>query len=120
VGDGQNDVCPARLLGPSDVVFARAGFALEKELGRLEEGGAAAATAGGGGGATAGGDGATATAGGDDGAGGGAGFGRRVEGLVEGEGEGDGAGVRAAVVRWRDGSEIQEWLGEAWGWGAKA
>lgn len=32
VGDGGNDLCPAQSLGPSDVVFVRAGYALEKLL----------------------------------------------------------------------------------------
>lgn len=32
VGDGGNDLCPAQSLGPEDVVFVRAGYALEKLL----------------------------------------------------------------------------------------
>lgn len=32
VGDGRNDLCPAQSLGPDDVVFVRAGYALEKLL----------------------------------------------------------------------------------------
>lgn len=32
VGDGSNDFCAARLLGPRDVVLYRAGFSLEKKL----------------------------------------------------------------------------------------
>lgn len=32
VGDGGNDLCPAQSLGPQDVVFVRAGYALEKLL----------------------------------------------------------------------------------------
>jgi pyridoxal phosphate phosphatase PHOSPHO2 len=32
VGDGGNDLCPAQSLGPDDVVFVRAGYALEKLL----------------------------------------------------------------------------------------
>ena len=31
-GDGGNDLCPSLLMGPADVVFARRGFALEKEI----------------------------------------------------------------------------------------
>lgn len=32
VGDGSNDLCPAQSLGPNDIVFVRAGYALDKLL----------------------------------------------------------------------------------------
>lgn len=32
VGDGSNDLCPAQSLGPHDLVFVRAGYALDKLL----------------------------------------------------------------------------------------
>jgi pyridoxal phosphate phosphatase PHOSPHO2 len=32
VGDGGNDLCPAQSLGADDVVFVRAGYALDKML----------------------------------------------------------------------------------------
>lgn len=37
VGDGKNDVCPCLKLGKNDVIFARAGFKLEKELKKMQE-----------------------------------------------------------------------------------
>jgi hypothetical protein len=46
-GDGENDICPARLLGPGDVVLARAGHGLARFL----QAAAAGAAPGGGGGA---------------------------------------------------------------------
>ncbi|WIA28342.1 hypothetical protein OEZ86_010892 [Tetradesmus obliquus] len=36
VGDGSNDLCPAQSLGPTDIVFVRAGFALDKLLQKPE------------------------------------------------------------------------------------
>lgn len=32
MGDGGNDLCPAQSMGPEDVVFVRAGYALDKLL----------------------------------------------------------------------------------------
>lgn len=32
IGDGSNDLCPGQLLGPHDVLFVRAGYALDKLL----------------------------------------------------------------------------------------
>jgi pyridoxal phosphate phosphatase PHOSPHO2 len=32
VGDGGNDLCPAQSMGPDDILFVRAGYALEKML----------------------------------------------------------------------------------------
>jgi hypothetical protein len=44
-GDGANDLCPALLLGPQDLVLARAGFGLEQLISEREAAAAAATPA---------------------------------------------------------------------------
>jgi hypothetical protein len=44
-GDGANDLCPALLLGPQDLVLARAGFGLEQLIAEREAAAAAAGAA---------------------------------------------------------------------------
>jgi len=105
VGDGSNDVCPSLLLGPSDVVFARRGFALEKALQELQAAAEVGASAGG---EAAGGETVAQQQAGEAGEAGAGSLGRREDGVEEG------SSVRAAVVRWQGGGQILSWLEREW------
>jgi hypothetical protein len=114
VGDGSNDLCAGLMLGPCDVLFSRRGFALDKHLqkmGHLDGGGGSAAAA-----ALPG-----QRQGEEEKEGAGAGGkGRRmVAAAVGASGEPPEGPLRAAVVRWEGGGEIEAWLGRAW-WGQAA
>ncbi|GBF89230.1 pyridoxal phosphate phosphatase [Raphidocelis subcapitata] len=97
-GDGGNDLCPSLLMGPADVVFARRGFALEREIAARgwegAEGGAGAGAGGGGLGGAAG--------------------GRRLPPERGGGGAPPAGPVAARVVLWESGDEILQWLRANW------